>query len=196
MTEPNQGVQVQEETASASVEPKVEEKPVDVQAQIDAAKAEIELKYKNEIAGLNRKTTDLQKSLKEKELEGKSEEERLKALQLEKEQILKDIENLNRGRIVDKTLNGAGLPLDFAKRIIGEDEAAIVQDVKDFSEYVEKLAQERADKIINERMSGKAPENGKAPTGLKIKNIDFMAMPAKERAAFVAKGGTVESAIN
>ena len=131
---------------------------------------------------MNRKISESQKLLKEKELEGKTEAEQAEALRLEKEQIQKEIEELNRGRLVDKQLDSAGLPLDFAKRIVGNDEANIKEDIKNFNDFINNLAQERADKLINERMGGKAPEGGANPTK---DNIDVLIKKAQQAGDFI-----------
>ena len=167
MAEVIQEGQTPEVVAGANVDtivsPVIEEPVIDVKAELELAKKELETQFKTEIAGLNRKNSELEKSLKVKELEGKSEEEKTEALRLEKEQIEKDIESLKKGRLVDKHLDSAGLPLEFAKRIVGNDESEIENDIKDFSEMLNKTAQDIADKIINERLGGVPPKAGETP---------------------------------
>lgn len=149
-----------------------QQQTLDVSAQLEEMKQKLESelseKFKSEVAGLNRKNSELQKMLKDKELEGKSEAEQKEMLLKEKENILKEIEQLNRGRLIDQELNNVGLPLEFAKRIIGVDEANIKEDVKNMKAYIDKLAQDKADKMINEKMSGKAPEGGTSPSQISL----------------------------
>jgi hypothetical protein len=161
------------------VNPEVPE--VDVKAEIEKVKLEMAEQFKSEIAGLNRKNSEYEKEIKAKELEGKSEAEQKELLLLEKEAIQKEIIELNRGRIVDKTLNDSGLPLDFAKRIIGADEVSIVADIKVFSEFIEATAQKRAESIINERLGGKTPEAGVSPAG----GVDEQIKQAQQKGDFV-----------
>jgi hypothetical protein len=136
----------------------------DFQAELEKAKAELEEKFKTEIAGLNRKNSEIAKELKQKELEGKSEAEQVEALRKEKEDILKEVENLNRSRIVDKELDSAGLPLDFAKRIIGKDETEIAEDIKAFKTYIDELVKTQAQADINSKLGGSTPEGGAPPS--------------------------------
>ena len=140
---------------------------IDTTKQIEEMKAQLKLEmieeFKSEIAGLNRKNSELQGVIKEKDLEGKTEAEKNELLKLENAKIQKEIEESNRGRLIDQELNNAGLPLDFAKRIIGQDDANIKQDVLYIKDYLDKLAQEKAEGIINEKMGGKPPEAGINP---------------------------------
>ena len=178
----------EEQTPVEGVNPvKIEE--VSVQDQIKIAMEEATSTFKSEIAGLNRKNTELQESLKQKNLEGKTEEEKNEALRLENEQIIKSNKQLERERLVNQHLDSAGLPLDFAKRIIGEDEANIEIDIKNFASYVDKLAQEKADKIVNERLGKKDPESGETPLGEKeIKRKDFQNLSPPEQMKIVNAG--------
>jgi hypothetical protein len=165
------------------------EQTVVIKAELEKAQKELEEKYKSEIAGLNRKTNELQKALKEKELEGKSEAEQAEALRLEKEQIQKEIAELNRGRLIDKQLDSAGLPLDFAKRITGADESSIETDVKEFGEYIEKIALQKAEKIINERLGGAPPESGSNPNGGILTLDEIEKLPQADRMAALERAG-------
>ena len=155
--------------AVTPVEPgvNVDEKPIDIAVQIaeEVAKATavIQEQFKSEISGLNRKNTELQTTLKTRELEGKTVAEQKELLLQEKIQIEKDIIKLNRGRIIDRELSEAGLPLELSSRIQGSDEANIKADVITLSAYIQKLAQDKADGIINKKLAGKPPEDGKTP---------------------------------
>ncbi len=189
MTEKQPEVQKPDEVAGVNVDVgKKEEIQVDVQAKIDAAINEVSNNFKSEIAGLNRKNSEMQETLKQKELEGKSDAEKTELMRLEKEKIEQEIVALNRGRLIDKHLDSAGLPLEFAKRISGEDEANIEIDIREFSEYIDKLAQEKADKIINERLGGKPPEGGETPAVGEITREQFEQMSPFEKAGLVKKG--------
>ena len=170
----NQGGNV-DENKNISIEEKIKEATQKIEF-------ELEKRFKNEIAGLNRKNSELQESIKKKELEGKTEEEQKNLLLEEKKRIENEIAELNRGRLIDKELHSAGLPLEFAKRIVGNDENEIKSDVTGFNEFINKLAQEKADKIINERLAGKAPEGGKTP---EKPNIDDMIKQAQDKGDFV-----------
>ena len=126
---------------------------------------------KKEISGLNRKNSEYEKAIQQKELEKLSEVEKEKALteiaRKEREAEQQITESLRRERLIDKELVNAGIPLEFAKRINGKDETEIQKDVKEFKDYIEKLAIERSEKIVNERLAGKPPIIGQS-TGLKI----------------------------
>lgn len=122
---------------------------------------------KKEISGLNRKISEDEKTLKQKELENlkgiERERAELELIKAEKEKIAREAEELRRSRIVDKALTDMGIPLEFAKHISGSDELEILQNVKEVSDYVDKLVNQRVEKIIAEKLSGKAPVIGNIP---------------------------------
>jgi hypothetical protein len=146
---------------------------------------------KKEISGLNRKNSEYEKAIQQKELEKLSEVEKEKALteiaRKEREQEQQITESLRRERIIDKTLFDAGIPLEFAKRINGKDESEIQADVKEFKSYVEKLATERAEKIINEKLGGKPPVTGTAPGTQTITRVEFNSLTPDRQREVAAK---------
>ena len=143
------------------------ENNVDIQALIKEEVEKIQEQSKNEIAGLNRRNSELENKIKEAEKAKMTEEERLKTeleeARTEKERIEKETQELTRARIVDKTLFDAGLPQEFAKRVNGNDEESILADVTAFQEFINNEAEKRAESIINERLGGKAPKAGDLP---------------------------------
>jgi ABC-type phosphate transport system auxiliary subunit len=174
-----------------NVDPNQPKETPDFQAEIEKVKAELTESFKTEIAGLNRKNSELTKELKQKELEGKTEAEQVEALRLEKEKLQKEAEELSRSRIVDKELDSAGLPLDFAKRIIGKDDTEISEDISNFKDLLNKTAQSLADKIVNERLGGVKPEGGSNPAQggkLTLDEIEAIADPKARRKALKDAG--------
>ena len=157
---------------------------IDVAAQIEEMKkkleAELSEQFKKEISGLNRKNSELQNILKEKDMEDKTEAEKKEMLQKELEELQGEIKDTNRGRIVDQELYNAGLPLEFAKRIIGEDEANIKEDISNIKAYIDGLVQAGVEKTINEKMAGKAPEGGTNPASISIDDQIKKAQEAKD----------------
>lgn len=186
-------VQDQPDVGNVSQENVSDTKPESIDETIEKVKDELTQKFKTEIAGLNRRNSELEKSLKEKELEGKSEEEKTKALLEEKERILKDIEDLNKSRIIDQKLYDAGLPLDiFAKRIIGGTEEEIQVDIKQLNEYIQALVEKKSELRVNELLNTPKPETGAPPIGNVMNESDFNELSAKDKAKFMATGGKIK----
>jgi len=177
ITNPGQGesqVTGQQQQGAAIAEPTLKElndQFLKMKADHEKALQELETS-KKEIAGLNRKNTEYEKTIQTKELEKLSEKERAEAeLEIkrkEKEQLDSEIKNLARSRIVDKTLFDSGMPSDFSDRIKGDNEDEIKADVKKLNEYIDKLVVERVTKQVNEKLGGAAPIGGTvtAPTGI------------------------------
>jgi len=129
-----------------------------------------ELEYKKQISGLDRKVTESEKAIQQKELDKLQGIEREKAeaelIRAENAKIKKENAELERKRIIDSELFNSGIPSEFAKRINGQSVEEIQKDVKEFKDYIEKLAIERSEKIVNEKLSGKPPIIG-VNTGIK-----------------------------
>lgn len=155
---------------------KQEQEVQELQAQAPEEKTEIntddklkemEERWKKEIAGLNRRNSELQKTLEEKELEKLNEEdkakEQLRRAQEDKERIETEIKELNKSRLVDKYLHESNLPTNLAKRINGEDEETIQADVKDLVDFINAEVEKRAEATINERLGGQPPKSGATP---------------------------------
>lgn len=181
VTEP--GVNIDENNGNGSAK-----QEMDVSAEIEKVKEELEQKFKSEIAGLNRKNSELHTILKKKEMEGKTEAEQKELLLQEKKQIENEIEQYKRTIIIDRELNNAGLPVEFAKRIIGQDEANIKEDVRVLKEYVDNLVAQKVDSTIQEKLAGKPPEGGVAEPGKQMKRADFDKLDPFQRSALVKEG--------
>ena len=169
-----------------------ENNPVDVEAIKAELKTEMEAIYKSQISGLDKTVTKLQKEKEDLELSKLDEEARkLKELEIA-EQKLKDLtsesDSIKRDRVVDKHLDSTGLPLEFAKRIIGVTEAEIIEDVKNFKIFLDDAVNKIAEKEINDRLSGKSPKAGETPAGA-ITLEEFSKKTAKERSAYMVGGG-------
>ena len=177
VTEP--GVNIDNSNGNGSAE------KVDVSSEIEKVKIELEQKFKSEIAGLNRRNSELENLIKQKELEGKTEEERNTLLKEENKRIQEENAKLERERIIDRELSNAGLPLEFAKRITGMDEANIKEDIRVMKEYVDSLVQDKADGIIKERLAGKPPESGVTEPGKQMTRADFDRLDQMQRAEAV-----------
>jgi hypothetical protein len=123
---------------------------------------EAEEKFKKEIAGLNRRNSDLEKQLQEKELAHLDEVDRKKReaeiASAELEKIQRETNELRRSRFIEKSLIDAGLGLKFANRINGETEEEIQADIERFSSDFNGFAQELHQKEMNKALGGKQPE--------------------------------------
>lgn len=144
--------QGQDTTQAGAVSPTLEE--------FQKAITQLETASK-EISGLNRKISEMEKAAKQKEIESLKGSEREKAeaelLRQEKEKLLKENQEIVKSRIKDRELFNAGIPTEFAKRIIGDSEDEIISDVKGFKEFIDKLVNAKAEAEINKRLGGKAP---------------------------------------
>ena len=138
------------------------EKTVD--EKIAEAIAEVAQGFKKEVAGLNRRNSELEKELAEERKAKMSEEERIKA---EIEEAKKEAEaerseaaKLRKERLIDKALYDVGLPVEFAKHITGDDEESINDSVTSFNSYVDTIVNKKIEEEINKRLAGKPPEGG------------------------------------
>ena len=110
---------------------------LNVEELIAQKTAEIAEQYKKELAGLNKRNSELEKKVKLTEQEKMTEAERLEAerkeLQVEKDAIKREKINLQ----IIKELASVGLPADFANRISGESEDEIKADVKVLNKFLD-----------------------------------------------------------
>jgi hypothetical protein len=158
----------QEQDASQVQDPKMIEDLIN--KKIDEINQSWEQKLetqKNEIAGLNKANSKLQKELEAKELEKLDAKTRaqqeIELAQKEKEKILQETEEIKRQRIIETAVFDAGLPKDFAKRINGANEEEIAKDVKALTAYFEAEVNKRVEVEVNKRLGGKVPQGGTPP---------------------------------
>lgn len=195
MTEPianpgqgtSQATEPQQQGAATTAEPTLKElndQFLKMKADHEKALQELETS-KKEIAGLNRKNTEYEKTIQTKELEKLNEKERAEAeLEIkrkEKDHLDSEIKNLARSRIVDKTLFDSGMPSDFSDRIKGDNEDEIKADVKKLNEYIDKIVIERVTKQVNEKLGGKAPVAGNTQRTMKMTLEEIEKLPSHEQ---------------
>lgn len=173
-------------TQAAVTEPTLKElndRYLQMEAEHKKALAELEDR-KKEISGLNRKISEDEKVIKQKELEKLGEKERaaaeLEIARKEREKIENETRELKRQRIVDAALIDAGIPIEFAKRINGQDEAEIQADVKAFKGYIDSLVNALKEKAVAEALAGKAPVSGKVESGKKMTLEEIEKLPSHE----------------
>ncbi len=134
---------------------------------------------KKEIAGLNRRISELEKAnkakdekLKEAQREKMSEEEKLKAEQADLEETKASILREKRDLLVTKALVKAGLDPDrFSKRIVGDSEAEILQDVQDLKDLLDSSSREIADKKVKDTLKVDPPKKGTTPKKMTLDEI-------------------------
>ena len=126
-------------------------------------KAELEERYKKEIAGLNKRNSELEGKVKKTELEKMSEAERIEAERKELEAEKQTIKQQKIDLMVAKELANSGLPEEFAKRISGETEDEIKADVKWLKDFLTSKAHELSEGEIAKRLGGEAPKGGQKP---------------------------------
>lgn len=129
---------------------------------IEKVKADIEAKFKAEIAGLNRKAAELDKQLKEKERESLTEAERkaaeLKDLDDQRTAAETELNNLRKARIIDGALYDNELPADlFSSRVTGETEEEIKADVAKLKGYIQEHVDKEVERRTKELLKGKDP---------------------------------------
>ena len=166
-----------------------------MEAEHKKATAELE-ERKKEISGLNRKISEDEKTIKQKELEKLSGIEREKAeaelIRAENAKIKHENAELERKRIIDSEFFNSGIPSEFAKPINGQSVEEIQADVKEFNDFINKRVIELKEKAVNDALSGKAPAMGAAPGSKVITDAQFKAMNPRDHAAFFASGGKIE----
>ena len=123
-------------------------------------KAELEERYKKEIAGLNKRNSELEVKVKKTELEKMSEAERIEAERKELEAEKQTIKQQKIDLMVAKELANSGLPEEFAKRISGETEDEIKADVKWLKDFLTSKAHELSEGEIAKRLGGEPPKGG------------------------------------
>ena len=123
-------------------------------------KTELEERYKKEIAGLNKRNSELEGKVKKTELEKMSEAERIEAERKELEAEKQTIKQQKIDLMVAKELANSGLPEEFAKRISGETEDEIKADVKWLKDFLTTKAHELSEGEIAKRLGGEPPKGG------------------------------------
>lgn len=163
-------------TSAEEQESTTEVKAKESQSQSEKAPEDM---TKKEIAGLNRRISELEKIAKQKDEELKkaqrekmTEEERKKAeredLEKEKLSIAKEKRELN----VMKALAKAGLdPEKFARRIVGDTKEEIEQDVQDLKALLDEKSIAIADKKVKDTLKVDKPKSGKTQKKLTLDEI-------------------------
>lgn len=123
-------------------------------------KAELEERYKKEIAGLNKRNSELEGKVKKTEMEKMSEAERIEAERRELEAEKQAIKQQKIDLMVARELASSGLPEEFAKRISGETEDEIKADVKWLKDFLTSKAHELSEGEIAKRLGGEPPKGG------------------------------------
>ena len=132
----------------------------DVQAKIDAALATHSETWKKEIQGLNKRNSELEKKLQEKDLEKLNVEERAK-----KETELAIAE---RDKVVNETISlkrenavvGKGLDKEFAKLISGKTDEEIEKDVLSLKGFIDKEIAKGMESERNRILGNPNPKSG------------------------------------
>ena len=148
-----------QEQANTQVQEEVKPDPV-AEAKAEAAK---------EIAGLNRRISQMDKELKDAELAKLSESERAKAeielARVERDNLLKETAQIKLDAYKDKTLVQMGIPLELRKHLSGDTEEDIASNAKELKDLFEKTVNQKVTETTNQILSGKAPNQSTPPTG-------------------------------
>lgn len=158
----------------------------EVQAKIDNAIKAAQEAWKKEIAGLNRRNSELEKSLQEKELEKLNEKERaqkeLELAKAEKDKILSETVKLKRQTAVV----GKGLDPEFANLISGNTDEEITQSVSTIQTYIEKEVAKRMELERNKAFGGQSPIAGLPPQAATLQSAYDEAKKANNVAQMTA----------
>lgn len=136
---------------------------------------------KSEIAGLNRKNTELEKAKRDADIAKLPEKEqwqaKLDALTQRENDLTAKEQKVAREGIVRRMADKYKLTPKLADRLIGKDEAEIEADAKYLSDFVAQEVQTTATKTINEKLSGNPPVGGETTSLSKVQQLkkDYIA---------------------
>lgn len=174
----DQGTVTPEETPATDVQGASQEPNIDQVIADTIAKTKESLK--SELAGLNRKVSELEKKNSDLEMAKLSDEERMKAemeaAQSERDRLLAEADALKRSRMVETELNNAGLSIEFAKRIIGTTPEEISADVAALNDFITTQVNEKIENEVSRRLSGAAPQGGGSPEQNDLKSLHAKAL--------------------
>ena len=171
----NQGQAVQQD--QETIEQKIEK-------AIRSYESEAVKKLKDQISGLDRKNSELEKARRDAELEKlpvqEQYEARLKELEERDTMIAQKEKAIARKEIVDQMAKKYKLTDKLAERIIGDSAAEIELDAKYLSDFVAQEVQTTATKTINEKLSGTPPVGGASAVLTKIQQLEQGLKAAKQ----------------
>jgi len=148
-----------QEQANTQVQEEVKPDPI-AEAKAEAAK---------EIAGLNRRISQMDKALKDSELAKLTEAERAKAeielAKTERDMILKETAQIKLDAYKEKSLAQMGIPLELAKHLSGNTEEEIASNLKELKDLLDKTVNKKITETTNQLLSGKAPNQSTPPAG-------------------------------
>lgn len=185
-----QGEPIQETPDKTTTTQEPEKKPEPtIQEIIEQAKkdifAEVDSKYKTEIAGLNRKVSEVTKERDDARKAKMTEEERVKAeleeARTQAESARKEAENYKRSTLINKLLSENGLPIEFETRIQGKTDDEIKADVTALKKYIDAQVKAISENEVNKRLGGEPLKRGDKPAGdkLTLEEIEAIPDPAK-----------------
>jgi hypothetical protein len=171
----NQGQAVQQD--QETIEQKIEK-------AIRSYESEAVKKLKDQISGLDRKNSELEKARRDAELAQlpvqEQYEARLKELEERDTMIAQKEKAIARKEIVDQMAKKYKLTDKLAERIIGDSAAEIELDAKYLSDFVAQEVQTTATKTINEKLSGTPPVGGASAVLTKIQQLEQGLKAAKQ----------------
>lgn len=189
----------QEQEAKASEE--TQELEANVKAKENSQspseeKAPTEDLTKKEIAGLNRRISELEKITKQKDEELKkaqrekmTDEERKKAEKEDLEREKLSIAKEKRELAVMKALAKAGLDPDkFARRIVGDTQEEIEQDVNDLKALLDEKSLAIADKKVKDTLKVEKPKGGDSQKKLTLEDIEKLPTRKERMEAYKTNG--------
>ena len=171
----NQGQAVQQD--QETIEQKIEK-------AIRSYESEAVKKLKDQISGLDRKNSELEKARRDAELAKlpvqEQYEARLKELEERDAMVAQKEKAIARKEIVDQMAKKYKLTDKLAERIIGDSAAEIELDAKYLSDFVAQEVQTTATKTINEKLSGTPPVGGASAVLTKIQQLEQGLKAAKQ----------------
>lgn len=175
------------------VQPVADEQVIEepkVEKSIDDIKAEIEAKFKSEIAGLNRKISEYDKDKQARDLEAMDAEQKAAELEKRAAEAEERQRQFERKLTIDSALNEVGLPLDlYRDRVTGVTEDEIKEDVAKMKAFLDDLVKNRVEAETAQLLKGNPPTRQDNPQGkLSLDDIEKIPDRAERIKAYKANG--------
>lgn len=136
------------------------------ESRIDDKLKELEEKYKKQLAGLDRRNSELENQIEEMQKEKMSEKEKaqfeLEKAKKEREQIEVEAKNYRVGLLKAQSINEAELPSEAAEFITAEDEDGIKEQIARLKDFLDKNFKSR-EEYLSKFGKGTPPKSGNSP---------------------------------
>lgn len=157
--------------------------------------AEAKAQAAKELAGLNRKISEMEKILKQAELAKLDDVSRAKAeadnAKAERDALIKETQKLRIDMHKEKSLIKVGIPTDFMKYLNGDTEEDVDTNIKGLKEFLDKELDSRMKTATAKLLSGDVPNAVTTPGAKTMKRDAFFTLDAKAQGEYVKAGGKI-----